>query len=189
MAIQKNVIWSSFMVTYEDMKKKRLELEEKVNARRNTIRTIVVQLRDAYIESLSLPATSWKRIDGAEMPYVRLCVRNRDNEGFETQEYTEVNPLNMPLTDDYHADFWLSTVIDDTPRGGTEVFVNVDIFEKDGAPKVVLREDGYQPRPPINLIRDGNSYLCDDICKAIKDIVLMSIVDPGLNRPRGFPDF
>lgn len=170
------------MVTYEDIRKRRLDLDSQITNRSDSIRRAVKTLVDAYIDSLKLPAPAWRSLDGAEMPYVRVLVVDDNQDG---SPLVEVHPLKMSLTENYHAHFWLETVVDDSPRGGDAVKVNLDIYDDEGQVKAVvsMEDNRYRPhlKDPLTLSLDGKTFNTEDICNVLKDCVLMSITDPGLD--------
>ncbi len=163
-------LWKNTMtITYEDIKNKRKQLDDKRSAHVARVVEGIRGLRDAYISSLKLPSKTWMDINGNERQYVVL--RNRD--GFELQPHT------IPLNEDYKASFIISTVVDDTPRGGGAIAVPISVFIIDGKLSVEVNEptswEFYS-----SYIAEGEQGAFDEVCEKIKDAVLMSIVDHGL---------
>ncbi|HBN7019238.1 TPA: hypothetical protein PJF92_000116 [Escherichia coli] len=156
-------------ITYEDIKNKRKQLDDKRSAHVARVVDGIRGLRDSYISSLELPSKTWMDINGKERQYVLL----RNSDGYELQPHT------IPLNEDYKASFIISTVVDDTPRGGGEVYVPVVVFIIDDKLKVEVNEPASWEFHSC-FVAEGEQGAFDEVCEKIKDAVLMSIADHGL---------
>lgn len=167
---QQSKPWKNPMtITYADIKKKREQLDDKRSAHVNRIINGIRQLRNEYFSSLQTPNQLWKDIHGEEHEYVLL----QDDQGFE------VKPQTIHLNENYEASFVLSTVIDDTPRGGCAINVPIKIFIMDGKITVEVNKPtsrDYQSYI-ITEVEDGSYF---EVCEKIKDSVFVAINDEGL---------
>ncbi|CQH62161.1 hypothetical protein [Yersinia frederiksenii] len=159
-------------ITYKDISERQKQLNIARESRIEIVVTEAVALVEAYQKSLVLDKSTWKDIEGKEQPYVMAGVL--DKEG---------NFIKKPLTSielgaDYVLSFEVATVVDDSPRGGDMITQSICISIDGGVAKVNLQDVG-----KIISVIDGDRT---GICDAMKDRVLMSIYDDGLEEKRYF---
>ena len=156
-------------VTYEQIRERREELDKEREERIRLIHGTINKLRDTYIESLGLKGANWKTIDGYTRGYVYVSQFNE----------RDLSPEDVQFKDYYIADIQIETVIDDTPRGGKSVKVDVDIYVRDDELHIDIGSADDLTRKAF-VIDPENDTQMQKVCDALKDATLMKIVDPGL---------
>ncbi|MET4859790.1 hypothetical protein [Morganella morganii] len=154
-------------ITYKDIQDRVAKVEEAKAERINRVTLAASTLVEKYIKSLNLESEAWKSIDGAYKPYVTT------GKQFDEHSYVSRPVTSLPLSEGYSLDFDIATVIDDSPRGGEAVRVNVNLWVNSDD-VLCARIDGaagtYQ-------VIDGD---WDKVCDKIKDHVILAIEDPAL---------
>lgn len=161
--------YQNMTVTYEQIRERREELDKERDERKGLIRGAVRKLSDMYIDSLGLKGMSWKTISGQAQEYVYF---RQDGRRYPA-------PENIGFTENYIADFKIVTVIDDTPRGGDAVEVDVDIYVLDDELHIDVGSADDLTRKEF-VVDPENEAQMQKVCDALKDATLMKIVDPGL---------
>lgn len=166
-------------VIFKNIKDRKLELDKAIESHSMMIKGYVSGFLEAYISSLNLPKRTWRDIEGNDRPYVTILQGDHDDNAFEG-EIKEVSPFALKLDYQYKARFFIDTVIDDSPRGGSYVRQKVSIFKIDGLFFVSIIYDGYEENDRYQIT--GNAITAyDAVCEKLKDNVLMSIKDDNLN--------
>ncbi|CAM6963594.1 MULTISPECIES: hypothetical protein [Escherichia] len=148
------------VVTYVDIRAKRAEILKAEQEYIQRLRDTAKRLVNAYEDSLELPASQWRDINGKERPYVYISWRGHDK---------KPEDLWVELQDG--VEFDLCTVIDDNPRQSEWVKVGVKILLLDGD-NITISVDGYQARTFSHV----DTYAkFNEICEFIKDSILMSM--------------
>lgn len=154
-------------ITYEEIKKRREDVEAEQSNRRNLILSEAERLVDEYRKSLGLEKETWTDISGVTHPYVftgkmydanfRKCALNQ-----------------IEFEANYFFNFTISTVVDDSPRGGKacNVSIRIRLLYSDGTVEV---DDGEKT---FRADEKENKYA--NVCEAIKLRVLSSVNDPEL---------
>ncbi|ECD3769632.1 hypothetical protein E0S08_25895 [Salmonella enterica subsp. enterica serovar Onderstepoort] len=150
------------MVTYADIRAKQAEILEAKQEYIQRLRDTAKRLVSVYEDSLELPASQWRDINGKERPYVYISWCGHDN---------KPEDLRVELQDG--VEFDLCTVIDDNPRQTASVKVGVKIVLLDGD-NITISVDGYQARTFSHV----DTYAkINEVCEFIKDSILMSMND------------
>lgn len=148
------------VVTYVDIRAKRAEILKAEQGYIQRLRDTAKRLVSVYENSLELPASQWRDINGKERPYVYISWRGHVN---------KPEDLRVELQDG--VEFDLCTVIDDNPRQSEWVKVGVKILLLDGD-NITISVDGYQARTFSHV----DTYAkFNEICEFIKDSILMSM--------------
>ncbi|NUH56534.1 hypothetical protein HUK76_23090 [Citrobacter portucalensis] len=150
------------MVTYADIRAKQVEILEAEREYIQRLRDTAKRLVNAYEDSLSLPASQWRDINGKERPYVYISWRGQDK---------KPEDLWVELHDGVVFDLY--TVVDDNPRQSASVKVGVKIMLLDGD-NITVSVDCYQARTFSHVDTDAK---LNEICGFIKDSILMSMND------------
>lgn len=150
------------VVTYVDIRAKRAEILKAEQGYIQRLRDTAKRLVSVYENSLELPASQWRDINGKERPYVYISWRGHVN---------KPEDLRVELQDG--VEFDLCTVIDDNPRQSEWVKVGVKILLLDGD-NITISVDGYQARTFSHV----DTYAkFNEVCEFIKDSILMSMND------------
>ncbi|WP_242457646.1 hypothetical protein [Citrobacter portucalensis] len=150
------------VVTYADIRAKQVEILEAEREYIQRLRDTAKRLVNAYEDSLSLPASQWRDINGKERPYVYISWRGQDK---------KPEDLWVELHDGVVFDLY--TVVDDNPRQSASVKVGVKIMLLDGD-NITVSVDCYQARTFSHVDTDAK---LNEICGFIKDSILMSMND------------
>jgi|GEM_PF-1229857 len=164
--------WNNKMtITYADIKAKREKLDESRKQHISRLRDAIAGLRNSYIDSLGLPGISWKDLNHADRPYLRLLDENEK----------DASPVTLDLGETYTARFILATAINDSPRGGEEAFIYVTLSIIDNEINVRLHQNTFNHGDEYK-VSDGEDGAYIEVCEKIKDLVFMDIVDPHLSK-------
>ncbi|EPU3949970.1 hypothetical protein [Klebsiella michiganensis] len=164
-------------ITYAEIKKKREDVEAAQIERSNIVYSEAEQLVEQYRKSLGLERETWTDIKGVASPYVSTGYVTGDS-------FRKSSLLEIDLEKDYSFDFEISTVTDDSPRGGSYSVVSIDLrlHDASGTIKVV--------------VNNGKTFLVEekenkyaDVCEEIKLQVLSSLNDPALALTEHFNTF
>ncbi|MDE9447361.1 hypothetical protein KKJ04_17605 [Xenorhabdus bovienii] len=109
-------------ITYKDIRERKLDVEKERNARISPIFSAASALVNAYKESLELESNTWDNIQGISHEYVMIGIVN------EKEEFQQTPLTEIKLTPENHLNFTISTVVDDSPKGGDTVLVGVTLF-------------------------------------------------------------
>ncbi|MGE0971144.1 hypothetical protein ACQFN5_16005 [Klebsiella sp. WOUb02] len=164
-------------ITYAEIKKKREDVEAAQIERSNIVYSEAEQLVEQYRKSLGLERESWTDIKGVASPYVST--------GYVIgEDFRKSRLMEIELERDYGFDFAISTVTDDSPRGGSYSVVNIDLrlYDARGTIKVVVNDDR-----TFLVEEKENKYA--DVCEEIKLQVLSSLNDPALALTEHFNTF
>lgn len=159
-------------ITYEDIKKKRLELEMKHETRQDFLRKCLVSLFNEYKDSLDLPSQTWKDANATDHPYVTYGEMN-DKGLFERK------PAAFFRTDNDHAiTVLISTVVDDSPHGGGAHYLITVSLHMDGGRLVADVGKGKRHIIVSSPEEDGAYF---EVCAAIKDLIIHGLSDSRLD--------
>lgn len=153
-------------VTFNDLKSKNKELTDRLWELREKLQNEAARLASEYSDSLSLPGDMWKNSRGENTPYVQIGTMS--DEGKFTPEHT----ARLRLDDKYLLRFTLSTVLDDTPLTGGQLY----------CVSIALWHDGVWLNASVGL-GDGESTFrvsekpggFDDVCAAIKSLICKTL--------------
>lgn len=167
-------------IDYTAIRKKKNELDEKIREHSQKIRGVVRELLSSYHSSLELPDSSWLDLQGARHPYTSIF----QGESGENAVLAEVSPYTMGLNQYYKAEFYLDTVVDDSPRGGAAIRQRLAVYEIDGQIKVKVSDSstGTSSASRSFIVNPGKAESFFEVCEYLKDNVLMGICDKNLNR-------
>ncbi len=150
------------VVTYADIRAKRAEILKAEQEYIQRLRDTAKRLVSVYEDSLELPASQWRDINGKERPYVNILWNGHN---------TKPEDLRVELQDGVAFNLW--TVVDDNPRQSTSVKVGIQILLLDGD-NITISVDGYQARTFSHVDTDAK---INEVCEFIKDSILMSMND------------
>ncbi len=155
------------MLTYRNIKSKFEQLSTLRAERIRMIKKEASNLVAHYISSLHLTYPVWTDAFGNKRPYVTVGQ-------FQDDVFFERAVDKMTLTPKYAIVFAISTVIDDSPDGGSAVIVHVSLFFKDDAVWAGVKGCTKE----FKLDEGPRKY--EEACDQIKTEVLFAIEDPGL---------
>ncbi|KLU14526.1 hypothetical protein [Xenorhabdus griffiniae] len=149
-------------ITYKELRERKIKLDEKRIENMNRVREEALALIDKYTESLQLENESWDDYQGNQNSYVTTGILYDDG----TFRKCDINSVTI---DDYSTiSFFISTVIDDSPRGGSFIPVGVTLWiGDDDRTHVRIGEDS----DGIKVI--NNNW--DRVCFRLKDKVFIGI--------------
>ncbi|WP_274371010.1 hypothetical protein [Morganella morganii] len=154
-------------ITYKDIQDRVAKVEEAKVERINRVTLAASTLVEKYTKSLNLESDAWQSIDGEYKPYVTT------GKQFDANSYVTKPVSGLPLSESYSLDFDIATVIDDSPRGGDTVRVNINLWVNSDD-VLCVRIDSAA----------GTYQVIDDcwdkVCDKIKDNVILAIEDPAL---------
>lgn len=164
-------------ITYAEIKKKREDVEAARFERANTVCSEAEHLVEQYRKSLGLESETWTDIKGVNLPYVSV------GRLYDTT-FRKSDLSGIDLNEDYGIDFAISTVTDDSPRGGdfSVVRINLRLQNTSGTIKVVVDND----KTFLVEVKE-NKYA--GVCEEIKLKVLSSLNDPNLALEEHFSTF
>lgn len=149
-------------ITYADIRKKKIEIDNKRIDSSNKVTQLAEKLVNEYQKSLNLPSETWGDIQGGVNKYVMVGAYN---EGFG---FKEKSLYNIPVIDYKSIEFSIATVIDDTPRGGDFVVVNIclTVNEDEVVTVMLLSASDF-------ITVRGDKW--DEACNKIKDATYLGI--------------
>ncbi|MEI8589602.1 hypothetical protein KKI90_07260 [Xenorhabdus bovienii] len=154
-------------ITYKEMRERKIKLDEKRIETMNKVEKEALTLVEKYTESLQLERDSWEDYLGNYNPYVIVGSVNSGG-------YFKETSITSVAIDNYNTiNFTIRTVIDDTPRGGSFVPVDITLWIGDYGHTYVRIGD------EVDSIRilDKN---WDRACFRLKDKVYMGIAKTEL---------
>ncbi|ENY3616507.1 hypothetical protein ACFMH7_004831 [Escherichia coli O8:H49] len=150
------------MVTYADIREKQAKILKAEQEYIQRLRDTAKRLVSAYEDSLELPVSQWRDINGKERPYVHILWNGHN---------IKPEDLRVDLQDGVAFDLW--TVVDDNPRQSASVKVGIQIVLLDGD-NIAISVDGYRA---ITFLHVDTDVQINEICEFIKDSILMSMND------------
>ncbi|MBD2804997.1 hypothetical protein ABLB84_18400 [Xenorhabdus szentirmaii] len=95
-------------VTYKTIRERKISVDKIRQDNINRIYKEATELIEAYKHSLELDNESWTDVQGVAKPYVMAGIMSE-------YSFEQKIPANIKLTSDYHLNFIIATVIDDSP--------------------------------------------------------------------------
>ncbi|MGR7527396.1 hypothetical protein [Klebsiella aerogenes] len=122
------------MITFKDIKNKKSQIKDEKAKSREAIKESINEFLKIYVDSLQLPAETFKFKDGRDHPYVFVV----NKVGFQTINLTlddlEVDTING-------ASFVLNTVVDDEPPFPRPVQTYISAYFVDGNLEYSMKTD------------------------------------------------
>lgn len=159
-------------IEYAQIRERREQVEQARIDRQNVVVSEAQALVEAYEASLNLEKNTWQDIKGISIPYVMA------GRVYDEQHFKRCALNTIELNNDYSLSFSISTVIDDSPRGGALSRVDINLSIKDGNGTVGVSLEPNGRKKIFDIAATENKY--KDVCEEIKLRVLMSVNDENL---------
>ncbi|KMV67642.1 hypothetical protein WB66_12275 [bacteria symbiont BFo1 of Frankliniella occidentalis] len=162
--------WMS--ITYEDIKRQRIKLDELYSKRQRNLQDLAYKLVGEYKESLSLPSDVWRDSNQVDRAYVTVGSVN------EKGNYQQGAIANCRLDADYKIRFVVSTVVDDSPlAGGQHYLLNIAMWFENGDVVVDVSKGLRQ----VVVSSPQQEYAFTEVCEIMKQVLLSGLTDPRLD--------
>ena len=159
-------------ITYEDIKKQRIKLDELYSKRQRKLQDLAYKLIGEYKESLSLPSDVWRDGNKVDRAYVTVGSIN------EKGNFQHGAIASCRLDADYKIKFVVSTVVDDNPvTGGQHYLLTISMWYENGD----LVVDVSKGLKQVIVSSPDQEYAFTEVCEAMKQILLSGLTDPRLD--------
>lgn len=151
------------MITFSDFKNKRAELKENRNQYKESIRSSINDFIGIYINSLALPAETFRTEDSGEHPYVYVLNEN----GGWSYSFT-----NLKVDKINGATFELFTVVDDEPPLPRPVGTRINVHYLDDQLVYVLVADRQDKNISVSI---KTTQSLSDFSEIVKSSIISKI--------------
>lgn len=159
------------MITFKDIKNKKGQIKEEKAKYREKIKDSINQFLQMYVESLQLPAETFKFKDGHDHPYVFVV----NKVGFPTISLTlddlQVDKING-------ASFVLNTVVDDEAPFPSPIQTSISVYFIDGNLEYSMKTDSINNESLI--IKDKFDIV--NFCEIVKRSIIERIENEQIGK-------
>ncbi|MFS6935309.1 hypothetical protein [Klebsiella oxytoca] len=160
------------MITFKDIKYKKSQINEEKNKYREVIKDSINEFLKIYVESLQLPAETFKFKDGRDHPYVFVVNKAGQPTLSLTLDELQVDKING-------ASFVLNTVVDDEPPFPSPVQTSIQVYFIDGHLEYLIRSDNINDSVyfPVN-----NENDISILCEVVKESIINKIESEQIGK-------
>ncbi|CNI33249.1 Uncharacterised protein [Yersinia mollaretii] len=158
-------------ISYEDIKRQRIKLEDKRQVRRTQLQKDIGNLMESYRASLNFEYPQWFDKNDTPRPYVTLGLINANN------LYEKTSIASLRLDKDNKISFFISTVVNDSPTSGDHYLVSVTVHYDSGVLIASIGDEGHKIYVADPESEDGLS----EVIEGIKQLIITGLTDHSLD--------